>query len=165
MDTDTALEEVEEEYRQELEKIGYWKRHRYTGTFEKYGFKYSDHNHFHPKPTLLLKDIYLIDDVSTKKMVTDHLWFNLPKCFEKLGILVEGEEISFDARVDSYYKGYDQNNRVLDYKLVYPTKVQLEKPLLKTCDRSEWTGTPRQMAEKVHLMYLDYYNDKSILDV
>ena len=73
-----------------------------------------------------LKDII---DVSSGKMVTDHLWFNLTKGFEALQLL-EGDIVGFDARVTRYLKGYrgrreDELRPVgVDYRLSFPTKVE-----------------------------------------
>ena len=79
-----------------------------------------------PLPTLLLKDVRDING----KYITDHLWFNYTKGFEKLGELKEGDKIQFDARskvCEKGYKGYRMdvyNPITIDYKLSHPSKVK-----------------------------------------
>lgn len=70
---------------------------------------------------------------SNGKLVTNHIWFNYTKGFEKLGRLKAGDIISFMARVSPYvkgYRGYDIEKQMdhpiqQDYKLNYPTKIKL----------------------------------------
>ena len=74
--------------------------------------------------TVLLVDVRDSDG----NPVTDHLWFNYTKGFASLGDLQEGDVIRFDARVRPYIKGYVNqreyiDEREVDYKLAYPTKV------------------------------------------
>ncbi|MGE5430412.1 MAG: hypothetical protein ACM3QX_05020 [Syntrophomonadaceae bacterium] len=78
--------------------------------------------------TVLLKGIH---DISGK-FITDHLWFNLTKGFEKLN-LKAGDKIQFDARVRSYTKGYKgklagvlnpaKAVESTDFKLSHPTRI------------------------------------------
>ncbi|TAL70135.1 MAG: hypothetical protein EPN82_05850 [Bacteroidetes bacterium] len=77
-------------------------------------------------PTVLLTDIR--DEQGN--ILTDHLWFNLTKQFEKLGEIPAGTKLEFEARVKEYFKGYvnrwnDIDERRNDYKLSYPTKVRI----------------------------------------
>ena len=98
-------------------------RKRFKGTFDRFGLK---SGYKGPLTTVLLKDII---DVSSGKVVTDHLWFNLTKGLEKLQLL-EGDIVGFDARVTRYLKGYqgireDELHPVgIDYRLSFPTKVE-----------------------------------------
>ena len=99
-------------------------RRRFTGTFVRMGTKHGWKGCV--ENTILLKDI----KDSFGKIVCDHLWFNLTKEFGSL-TLKEGTVVSFDARVKSYYKGYqgyreDVDKPVeMDFKLSHPTKVQV----------------------------------------
>ena len=74
--------------------------------------------------TVLLTDIKDMQG----NTITDHLWFNLTKGFEKLN-LQENEIIKFDARVKSYMKGHkgyrDDVYKPIekDYKLSHPTRI------------------------------------------
>jgi hypothetical protein len=105
-----ALREIEEE------------RKTFSGIFVRFGFKNGWNR---PVPTVLLKEIRN----DNNEVVTDHLWFNLTKGFEKLD-LQEGDIVQFDARVKSYVKGYFGHRydvykpRETDYKLSHPTKIQ-----------------------------------------
>lgn len=108
---------------QKLENI----RETFTAKFKRCGTKTNWHGF--PEKTILLVDV---KDSSGKK-VTDHIWFNLTKGFEKIGELKEGNIIQFDARVKEYFKGYagykeeDQWERPIeqDYKLNNPTKIKV----------------------------------------
>lgn len=57
--------------RKELKIIGSRDRHVFTATFIRFGFR---DGYKGPVKTILLQDV-LLDD----KIVTDHLWFDLPK--------------------------------------------------------------------------------------
>lgn len=104
--------------RKKLKEIGHDDRHQFTGEFVKYGYKtYKDRY----SPTILLKNIRLVE---TNKVVTNHLWFNLGRRFQKLGYLKKGDIISFYGRVADYQKGY-YLNRKRDWRITYPTKVKL----------------------------------------
>lgn len=121
--------------RTQLKVIGNTERHRFTGTFSRYGFKVAPYQS-HAKPTLVLED--LRDE--TGKLVTDHLWLNLGLQFRRLGDLQTGDVIAFNGRVTSYVKGYQGSDpdkkkaapRQTDYKVERPSKVALIK-----------LGTPR----------------------
>jgi hypothetical protein len=109
--------------RNQLEKIEDV-RGSFSGTFKRYGSK-TNFKGF-PEKTILLVDI----KDSRSKVVSDHLWFNFTKQFERLGELKEGDIVAFDARVKPYVKGYvnfreEIDNRELDYKLSHPTKVMV----------------------------------------
>ena len=107
--------------RKELKKMDE-QRDVFTGIFKKYGIK---SNYKGPSTdTLLLVNIR----DGQGAFITDHLWFNLTKGFEKLGMLKEGVQVRFEARVKKYKKGYinrkigiDQSSS--DYKLSHPTKM------------------------------------------
>jgi hypothetical protein len=97
-------------------------RATFTGTFERYGAKTGWQGR--QEKTLLLKDI--MDSRGAK--VCDHLWFNLTVDFAKLR-LQPGDMVQFDARVKSYWKGYEGRREDVDkpverdYKLSHPTRV------------------------------------------
>lgn len=61
--------------RKELKIIGSRERHVFTATFIRFGFR---DGYKGPVKTILLQDV-LLDD----KIVTDHLWFDLTKGFER----------------------------------------------------------------------------------
>ncbi len=90
-------------------------RDTFTGIFERLGSK----NGWFGQRTVLLKDIKNKDG----EVVTDHLWFNLTKGFQKLHMR-NGDLIQFDARVKAYVKGYNNIDKRIDYKLSYPTKLK-----------------------------------------
>lgn len=94
----------------------YGRRNRFSGTFVRDGLKGAYRGPGYDE-TVLLKDIR--DEYGN--IVADHLWFNKTKGFEEL-FLIEGEIVSFDARVDDYLKGYKKDG--YDYKLSRPTKVK-----------------------------------------
>lgn len=97
-------------------------RDTFTGVFERFGIKNGWNG---IEKTVLLKDI----KNKNGDVVSDHLWFNLTKGFEKLQ-LKEGDVVQFDARVKEYYKGYkgyrDDIYKPIekDYKLSHPTKIK-----------------------------------------
>lgn len=100
-------------------------RRRFSGTFCRFGEKRGWKGR--TMTTLLLKNI----KDATGKIVSDHLWFNLTREFDNL-TLKEGTRIAFDARVKSYYKGYQGYHEdvydkpvEMDFKLSHPTKVQV----------------------------------------
>lgn len=113
--------------RKELKAIGKQERHTFSGVFVREGLKSAYRGL--PLPTVLLKDVKLKD---SDKIITDHLWFNKTKGFEALN-LKEGDIVQFDARIDSYTKGYQGYREdvcsytEIDYKLSYPTKIKLIK--------------------------------------
>lgn len=107
--------------RKELEKLeGY--RGTFIGTFERFGEKSSYRGL--PLKTVLLTNIKDING----KIVSDHLWFNFTKGFEKVN-LKPGDVVRFVARVKEYEKGYkgyrdDVYNPIsYDYKLSHPSQI------------------------------------------
>jgi hypothetical protein len=101
------------------------KRMRFTATVERFGSKPNWHGF--PETTILLKDVRFAD---TAELACDHLWF---KQGEWAMGLVEGSTFAFDARVDSYTKGYQGGKAErlglysfsVDYHLERPTKVEI----------------------------------------
>jgi exonuclease VII large subunit len=103
--------------RHELKKID-GERKRFFGTFKRYGEKtgYTGRKEI----TILLLEIK--DEEG--KIFTNHLWFNNTKQFQKFE-LKEGDILSFYARVKPYrHRSYDRWQE-LDYKLSYPSKVEM----------------------------------------
>ncbi len=108
--------------RTELKRVE-GERARFSGTFSRIGVKTS---FGHTKQTVLLTKIC---DASGR-LVADHLWFNLTKGIQALGLRV-GDVVEFEARVKSYEKGYRGRREDVydspvstDYKLSYPTKLR-----------------------------------------
>lgn len=107
--------------RSKLKSIGSEDRHTFTGTFKRTGWKSGYRGDVQTVLLLNVKD-------SKGNVVTSHLWFNLTRGFESANPM-EGDIIQFDARVDSYYKGYMGYREDVykpiekDYKLSRPTKV------------------------------------------
>ena len=101
-------------------------RSSFTGIFERFGTKKNYHGF--PEKTVLIKNI----KDSGNNVVCNHLCFNYTKQFEFLGDLKQGSIIKFDARVKEYVKGYINHRefideRTIDYKLSYPTKISVVK--------------------------------------
>ena len=102
------------------------KRRTFQGFFVRYGTKNNWYGF--PVKTLLFKDI----TKGTGKILTDHLWFNKTKGFEKLGKLNEGDLVQFNARIREYVKGHVNyrkmiDDKLIDYHLSHPTKIKLVK--------------------------------------
>jgi len=99
------------------------KRKRFRAYFVRFGTK---KGYKGLERTILLK---YVEDVSTNRLVAEHLWFNLTKGFAALD-LKEGDQVEFDARVKRYVKGYKGYREdvwkplELDYKLSHPTKLR-----------------------------------------
>lgn len=90
-------------------------RMSFTAKVGKFGTKKNYHGY--EEPTICLCDVKdLVGNV-----LTDHLWFTVGKTLAKLN-LSENEIIKFDARVNSYLKGYYKNE--YDYKLNNISKIQ-----------------------------------------
>jgi hypothetical protein len=109
----------------EILSKGYGVRKRFSATFVRLGKKRAYRgfgtNGDGTDATLLLMDVREFD---SGRIVADHLWFNMTVGFEEVNDgmgLFDGEIVSFDARVDSYVKGYRRDD--YDYKLSRPTKV------------------------------------------
>jgi len=147
--------------RAKLKNIGSNQRHRYSGKFVKYGFKYDDRSKAHAKPTLILKDITLIDD-EREVLMADHLWLNLTAGFKKLGVLCEGEIVSFNCRVAQYKKGYYKTSKKVDYKLQFPTKVVLSQPLIDLSQRKSWPDNNWEICNNIYKMYEEDYLKRGI---
>ncbi len=127
--------------RKELEKIGKETRNRYKATVVRMGIKSNNFKNF-PERTILLGNVV---DVSTGKVVTDHLWFTVHKTLKKLN-LREEDEISFNARVGSYRKGHKRKN--IDYKLNNMSKIVVEKRTERELTENEITSsTPPSFQE------------------
>jgi len=109
-----------------LHGLGAQKRHTFRGVFAREGAKPGYQGP--PERTLLLRDV---TEVTSGKVVTEHLWFNFTKGFQAIEPLVEGDVIQFNARVSQYERGYKGHNweRAIenpvetDYKLSRPTRI------------------------------------------
>ena len=77
------------------------------------------------KFTVCLTNIH--DDKNN--FLCDHIWLNVGKQIKELGWLQKGDKIQFNARVKKYRKGSIKRGIpvAMDYKLTYPSKVQLIK--------------------------------------
>jgi hypothetical protein len=120
--------------RHELAKL-YGKRCCFQGVFVRFGKKTAYKGK--PLTTLLLKNII---DITSQKLIADHVWFTLGKRFERLQ-LQENDVIQFQARVTKYLKGYRGRREDVDscieqdYRLSFPTKLKkltsnMDKPLI-----------------------------------
>lgn len=95
----------------------------FVGEFQRFGVKTNYHGYSE-------KTVLLVNIKNTQhETVCDHLWFNFTKQFQTLGEIQPGQQISFDARVKKYVKGYINyrefiDNSSVDYKLSHPTKVK-----------------------------------------
>lgn len=148
--------------REELKKIGNKERHRYSGTFAKYGYKYADRQRNHAKPTMILKNIKLIDSDNKEILVADHLWFNLTSGFKKLGILKVGEKVFFNGRVTNYHKGYYLDGISIDYKLERPTKIELDESLNHLSERKYFPDEDWKICNVIYDMYSEDYIKRDI---
>lgn len=82
-------------------------------------------------PTVLLVDVR---DVETGALLTDHLWFNRGGLWQRVSP-VQGDVVTFEARVIEYRTGYWGPNRVRqileparsDYRLTPPTSLSLSR--------------------------------------
>lgn len=106
-------------HRSMLSKLSSKQRYTFVGTFMRIGLK-SYHSHY--QLTMLLIDIKL-----NNKLVTHHIWLNMTKALIKLGQLIPGNRIQFNARIKSYLKGYIPNtfHKKLDYELSYPSHCKV----------------------------------------
>ncbi len=108
--------------RNKLKKIGKEHRHIFTGEFSRFGLK---NGYMGQQKTILLVNIK--DEEGN--IVTDHLWFNDTKGFQKIN-LKQGDIVKFSARVSRYEKGYKGYRKDIylpityDYKLSYPTNIE-----------------------------------------
>jgi hypothetical protein len=103
-------------------------RIKFIGTFIRFGMR----NNFKgmPMETLLFKDIRSIDE----SIYEDHVWFNMTKEFNKIETqLKEGVIVEFDTRIKGYVNRRELiDNREIDYKLSYPTKIRIISNELQT---------------------------------
>lgn len=91
-------------------------RARYRATFDQFNSRTS---FGYEVKTLLLRDV---TDVHGRE-ICDHIWFRRGKQFDNLN-LQPGDRVEFQARADSYRKGYgSREEKQLDYCLKNPTKV------------------------------------------
>lgn len=110
--------------RTELKKLNR-QRMAFTGKFERFGTKTGWCGK--SEETVLLIDIRDVEG----NLITEHLWFNLTKGFQKLN-LEPGDKVKFQARVKRYEKGYKGyrlevwiNSSVeIDYKLSHPSSIR-----------------------------------------
>lgn len=119
----------------------------------------------HAKITMVLTDIYLIgDDDENLSLVTDHLWFNLTKGFMDLGVLKEGEVLSFNGRVSTYQKKANSpgHNKMIEFKLERPTRIVLETALIEPTEREKWVGEYWEICNQIWSMNEKYYVEKGI---
>lgn len=99
-------------------------RTRFLAKFDRFGQK---NGYMGQQKTILLKDVRVLE---TGALATDHLWFTCGKTFDQLH-LNPGDQISFDARVGQYEKGYQGRKAEetgeawskTDYHLERPTKA------------------------------------------
>ena len=113
--------------REKLQKLE-GKRKKFTARFVRYGVKTFKE---HQKRTILLTNVECTTD---KRICCGHIWMNMTKEFAKIDF-IEGDRISFMARVKKYYKGYRGHKEDIqyekpiekDFKLSHPTKVKLIK--------------------------------------
>lgn len=77
--------------RQILGKLGSKERHTFQANFGKYGYKrYHDMSRgYLYSPTMVVRNLEIVDDPEHPKMITDHLWLNLTKGFAQLGLLMK----------------------------------------------------------------------------
>jgi hypothetical protein len=98
-------------------------RYKYKATFERFGKREGYKGWI---KTVLLADLI---DGRTHKLISDHLWMDCGKRFDKLD-LTNGDMIQFEARTKIYKKGYEGYNEfgekcyaTIDYGLSYPSKI------------------------------------------
>ena len=125
--------------REGLKQLGPIRR-KFIATFSRYGEKPSwrfDRFLMRPSKRTFFKEktlLFVNVKLSSGEVITDHLWFSMTKGFNSLGTLVEGDMVSFDARVKPYTKGRvhweddDQFGYETDYKLSFPTNIKREFP-------------------------------------
>ena len=98
-------------------------RMRFTATVERFGTKRAFRGP--DLATILLRDVRRAD---SNQIVTDHLWFTQGRWSAALRA---GQRFAFDARVDTYIKGYRGYRDIydrppeLDWHLTRPTRVEI----------------------------------------
>lgn len=100
--------------RKELGKLN-GSRLKFMAEFGKYGTKTNYKGY--QEQTILFVNIKFEDG----KTATDHIWFTMGKRLGSVGELIEGDKLTFEARINTYRKGYRKDQ--YDYKLSNPTKV------------------------------------------
>lgn len=128
--------------RKELQNIGTKTRNRYRAAVGRMGIKSNVFKGF-PERTILLKNIVNVD---TEEVVTNHLWFTVGKTLKKLK-LKEGDEITFNARVGIYEKGYIE--KTTDYKLNRMTKIEV-KAINRELEEGEITSDTEPSFEELY---------------
>ena len=108
--------------RKKLRDLGKNERHTFQGVFQSVGIKSGFPGKMNRRylPTILFAPVSCDGE-----QMTDHLWCNYTKQFLQLGMLQVGDVIQFNARVNSYLKGYDPFNQEVDYGIERPTKIHL----------------------------------------
>ena len=148
--------------RQKLKKLGNKERHRFIGTIQKFGIK---SNIWEFSTTLCLVDVKLYGE---EEILTDYLWLTVGKQLADMN-LKEGDILSFDARVDTYIKGYKgfrdgifMDETILDYKLSRPTKIKVEnRDITKQTKKNR---EKRIKQERIpNILKLDKVNRKTII--
>lgn len=112
--------------RKKLKDLDRDKRYTFVGIVERLGSKKVNYNWM---PTLLLTSL---KDANGNQL-SDHVWINYSKNFQKLGLLVKGDKVKFNGRIKAYTKEaiVDEVNNVIirmpsiDYAITYPSKVEL----------------------------------------
>ncbi|QQP29046.1 hypothetical protein [Lactobacillus ultunensis] len=91
-----------------MNKIGSEERHTFRAIFGKYSYKryYDKLRGELYSPTMVVKQVEIIDDPEKTRLVTDHPWLNLTKNFTNLDLLHSGDKIQFNDQVAEYTKGY-----------------------------------------------------------
>jgi len=110
-----------------LNNIGSKQRHRFRGEFVRYGER--DASWAGNNVTVLLRNICLVPG---EEQVAHHLWFNWTTGFQRLGNLIAGDLVEFDARAiksEEGYRGDDllhqmENPPRMVWKLSHPTKIE-----------------------------------------
>jgi hypothetical protein len=101
---------------------------RFRATVERFGSRTGWKGY--PEQTVLLTNLRFSD---TDELAGDHLWF---KCGRWSWELEVGTTFEFDARVDSYVKGYQGRRAeelgfsapMIDYHLERPSKIVVKSP-------------------------------------
>lgn len=84
----------------------------FSATVDRFGRRNVNRHNKDVVWTIVLKNITDKDG----NLITDHLWLNLTKEFDKLNVR-EGDRLEFSARVVEYYKNKHGSSSEKDYKL------------------------------------------------
>lgn len=117
------------------------KRKTFIARFERYGIKQCYDGS--TQRTILLRGI--LD--SNNNILADHVWFICGKQFRKIGLLIKGDTIQFDARVKQYFKGYRGRK----------TEIIIEKPIVKDYKLSNPTNIKKIIPHRNQTKILDEY--------